>query len=188
MHIVELILLAAGLSMDAFAVAVCAGLGMRKVTLKSALVVGLYFGAFQALMPLLGYMAASRFTSLITDYEHWLVFALLGYLGAAMIIGSFKKEKEAGRGAETSLRPARMLPLALATSVDALAAGVSFAFLLDSIIPAALLIGVITLLLSALGVKVGNAFGTRFKSKAEFAGGAILLLMGVKVLAEHYLG
>ncbi|MDR1101271.1 MAG: manganese efflux pump MntP family protein [Clostridiales bacterium] len=181
-----LVLLAIGLSMDAFAAAVCAGLTMTKVTIKKALIIGLYFGVFQAVMPLLGYIAAVQFTDMMTSYSHWVAFALLCIISGKMIIGSFKKEGCPDRGfpaeTETSLKPARMLPLAVATSIDALTVGVSFAFLKGSIVTAVSLIGITTLAISMAGVKVGNAFGEKFSSKAELAGGIILLLIGLKVL------
>jgi len=200
----ELLLIAVGLSMDAFAVAVCAGLTMPKVTIKKSLIVGLYFGIFQAAMPLIGYMLATQFADKITAFDHWIAFALLCFIGGKMIMGSFKKEGCSDRecptktctdracpgGArpdtkETSLKPAKMLPLALATSIDALAVGVSFAFLKVDIVPVVLSIGITTLILSMVGVKIGNVFGTRFKSKAELTGGIILVLMGLKILFEH---
>lgn len=180
MSFIELFLIAAGLSADAFAVAVCAGLSMKKADLKSALTVGLYFGVFQAAMPVAGYFAATWFADKIAAYGHWIAFALLSFLGVKMIAGSFDKD---GRN-EVSVKFSRMLPLAVATSIDALAVGVSFAFLRVNVAPAALLIGVTTLALSVAGVKIGNVFGMRFKSKAEFAGGVILAGIGVKVLIE----
>ena len=184
MQFVTILLIAVGLSMDAFAVAVCAGLTMPKVTPKKALIVGLYFGVFQAAMPIIGFFVARVFADKIIAYDHWIAFALLCFLGVKMILGSFKKDggKESG---EASLKPSKMLSLALATSIDALAVGVSFAFLRVSIVPAAAFIGITTLLLSMLGVKIGNVFGTRFKSKAELAGGIILILIGLKILLEH---
>ena len=199
----ELFLLAAGLSMDAFAVAICLGLTMAKVSVKKALIVGLYFGAFQAGMPVIGYMVGIQFSEQINHFDHWVVFALLAFLGVKMMWDSFKKEaysdKESpnkpckGRQCtnikqEVDLKFSKMLPLALATSIDAMAVGVSFAFLQVNIVPAISLIGVVTLVISMLGVKIGNVFGTRFKSKAELAGGIILVLMGVWVLLEHFLG
>jgi len=204
MSFTELILVAIGLSMDAFAVAICAGLTMPKTTIKKSLIVGLYFGIFQAVMPLIGYMLATQFADKITAFDHWIAFGLLCFIGGKMIVGSFKKEgchdrecpaetctdRECPGGErpetkETSLKPAKMLPLALATSIDALAMGVSFAFLKVDIVPAVLSIGIITLILSMAGVKIGNVFGTRFKSKAELVGGIILVLMGLKILFEH---
>jgi Predicted membrane protein len=204
MSIIELSLLAVGLSMDAFAVAICAGLTMPKMNIKKALIIGLYFGVFQAVMPLIGYLVATLFADKIITYDHWIAVILLCFLGGKMIIGSFKKEgcpdRECPDGTcndrvcpggekpdkkETSVKPAQMIPLALATSIDALAVGVSLAFLRVSIVPAVLFIGITTFALSLLGVKIGNAFGTRFKSKAELMGGIILVLIGFKILLEH---
>ena len=204
MNFIELFLLAVGLSMDAFAVAVCAGLTMPKLNIKKALIISLYFGVFQAVMPLIGYLVATLFADKIITYDHWIAFALLCFLGGKMIVGSFKKDGcpdrecpdeictdrtcpgvEKPAPGETSVKPAHMLPLALATSIDALAVGVSFAFLRVDIIPTIAFIGITTLVLSLLGVKIGNVFGTRFKSKAELAGGIILVLIGLKILFEH---
>ena len=204
MSIIELFLLAIGLSMDAFAVSVCAGLTLPKANMKKALIIGVYFGVFQAIMPVIGYMVAKLFAEKIIAYDHWVAVVLLIYLGGRMAIGSFKKDgcpdrecpetlcedRECPGGkkpdrTETSISPAHMIPLALATSVDALAVGVSFAFLRVDIIPAVLFIGVTTLVISIAGVEIGRVFGTRFKSKAELAGGIILILVGLKILLEH---
>lgn len=183
MSLFSLFLLAVGLSMDAFAVAVCKGLATPKITLKKACVVGLWFGVFQALMPTLGYLVGYRFQEKITAIDHWIAFVLLVFIGANMIRESFSKEEE---GANASLAFKEMLLLAIATSIDALAVGVTFAFLPDiPIIPAVSFIGVITFLLSALGMKVGNVFGTKYKSRAELVGGIILILIGSKILIEH---
>ena len=185
MTLFELFLIAVGLSMDAFAVGICLGLTMTESVMKKAFIVGLYFGIFQAVMPLIGYMAATWFADKITAYDHWIAFILLCFLGGKMIFGSFKKEEVPGKEKETSLAPAKMLPFAFATSIDALAAGISFAFLQVNIIPAVSFIGITTLILSAIGIKTGNIFGVRFKSKSEFAGGIILALIGFKILFEH---
>ena len=204
MNLIELFFLAVGLSMDAFAVAVCVGLTMKKITLKKSLIIGLYFGVFQAVMPLIGYMVAALFAEQIISYDHWIAFALLCFLGVRMIIGSFGKEGCHDRecpdetcndrscpggkrpdNKEASLKPVQMLPLAIAASIDALAVGVSFAFLRVSIAPAVSFIGITTLLISMLGVKVGNVFGKKFKSAAELTGGIILVLIGLKILFEH---
>lgn len=183
MSLISLFLLAVGLSMDAFAVAVCKGLATPKITLKKACVVGLWFGVFQALMPTLGYLVGYRFQEKITAVDHWIAFVLLAVIGANMIRESFSKEEE---GANASLAFREMLLLAVATSIDALAVGVTFAFLPDiPIIPAVCFIGVITFLLSALGMKMGNVFGTKYKSGAELTGGVILILIGSKILIEH---
>jgi len=185
MGILELFILAVGLSMDAFAVAVCVGLGLKKITVRKAFIVGLYFGGFQALMPLIGYLAGSFFADRIIAYDHWIAFGLLSFLGIRMIIGSFKSTETKEETTETSLRPKAMLPLAIATSIDALAVGVSLAFLNVNIIPAVSFIGITTLILSMIGVKIGNVFGLKFKSKAEFAGGVILILIGINILFDH---
>ena len=170
--------------MDAFAVAVCYGLTMPKAAFRKSLIIGMYFGVFQAIMPLIGYILAAQFANKIEAYDHWISFSLLCIIGGKMILESFKKE-DGSEAEEKSLDFKTMLPLAVATSIDALAIGVSFAFLNVNIIPAVLCIGAVTLVLSMVGVKIGNAFGTRFKSKAELAGGIILVLIGVKILFEH---
>jgi len=203
MSLIEMFLLAVGLSMDTFAVAICLGLAMAKSSIKKALIVGLYFGAFQAGMPIIGYLVAIQFAEQVLHYSHWVVFILLSFLGAKMIWGSFKKEKCSDRECtdapctdrkcpktahEANLKPTKMIPLALATSIDALAVGVSFAFLQVHLISAVSIIGVTTLTLSMIGVKIGNVFGMRFKSKAELAGGIILALLGLRVLIEHFMG
>lgn len=182
MNIFELFLTAVGLSMDAFAVAVTKGLSMRKMNWKNAVIIGLYFGVFQALMPLAGYLLGVNFTEYITSFDHWIAFVLLGVIGLNMIKESFDKNCEK---TDESVGFKTMIVLAVATSIDALAAGISFAFLKVSIIAAVCFIGIITFALSIAGVKIGNVFGCRYKSKAEFAGGVILVLMGLKILLEH---
>ncbi len=181
MSLFELFLIAVGLSMDAFAVAVCKGLSMSKITLKKSLVVGLYFGIFQSAMPLIGYFLGRQFAGLITAYDHWVTFILLGAIGFNMI----RESREGEEKTDASLSPRSMLPLAVATSIDALAVGISFAFLSVPIGPAVSFIGVITLTLSMVGVKLGNVFGVRYKSRAELAGGLVLILLGLKILLEH---
>ena len=204
MIVLELVILALGLSMDAFAVAICTGLAMEKADIKKAMIVGLYFGVFQAGMPLVGYFAASLFAGRISAYDHWVAFALLSILGVKMIIDCFKKkgcpDRKCPAGIcndrscpggikpcdqEQSLKPAIMLPLAVATSIDALAVGVSFALLHVSIVLAIAIIGIATFAISMAGVRIGNAFGVKFKSKAHFAGGITLVLIGVRTLHEH---
>ena len=182
MNLVSLFLIAVGLSMDAFAVSICKGLAMQKITIKKALIVGLWFGGFQGLMPAIGYLLGTQFEKYITNIDHWIAFVLLFIIGGNMIKEALSKEEE---DANDSLAFKEMLLLALATSIDALAVGVNFAFLKVQIIPAVSFIGVITFTLSAIGVKIGNIFGSRYKSKAEFAGGIILILMGCKILLEH---
>lgn len=182
MSFVELLLIAVGLSMDAFAVSICKGLAMKKCTVKKAGIVGLYFGIFQAGMPLLGYVLGVQFRSLITNIDHWVTFVLLGFIGLNMIREALSGEEEEE---SDSLQVKEMLALAVATSIDALAVGVTFAFLNVAIVPAVSFIGIITFLICVAGVKIGNVFGSRYKSKAEFAGGLILILMGIKILLEH---
>lgn len=178
----ELLVLAVGLSMDAFAVAVCKGLSIRELKLRHAVIVGLWFGVFQALMPAAGYLLGATFADRIAAIDHWIAFALLALIGGNMIREARPGEEE---GADPSLAPMTMLLLAVATSIDALAVGITFAFLRVDVLPAVTLIGVCTFLLSAVGVKVGNVFGARYKSKAELAGGVVLILIGLKILLEH---
>lgn len=185
MSLFSLFLIAVGLSMDAFAVSICKGLAMKKITIKKAGIVGLWFGGFQALMPLIGYFLGSRFEKYITSIDHWIAFVLLVLIGLSMIKEALSKEEEC---ANDSLDAKTMLLLAVATSIDALAVGVTFAFLQVNIVPAVSFIGIITFLLSAVGIKVGNVFGIKYKAKAELAGGIILILMGCKILMEHLLG
>lgn len=182
MGLLELFILAVGLSMDAFAVSVCKGLAMPKITLKKTLIVGLWFGGFQALMPAIGYFLGVQFRDKITAIDHWIAFILLGLIGANMI-----KEACSGDCEEEndSLDIKTMFLLAVATSIDALAVGITFAFLNVRLLSAVSFIGVTTFALSAIGVKIGNVFGTRYKAKAELAGGVILILLGLKILLEH---
>lgn len=182
----ELLLIAIGLSMDAFAVAICKGLSLQKIKWKDAFIVGLYFGGFQAVMPLAGFLLGTGFAGFIEKWDHWIAFILLTVIGAKMIIESRKYdscESSDNNGHPLSFK--KMLPLAVGTSIDALAVGVSFAFLSVSIIPAISFIGAVTLLLSYAGVYIGSIFGCRFKSGAEMSGGIILVLMGLKILFSH---
>ncbi|MBO5291828.1 MAG: manganese efflux pump [Lachnospiraceae bacterium] len=183
MNLMTLFVLAVGLSMDAFAVAVCKGLAMRKITLGKMAVVGAWFGGFQALMPAIGYVLGYQFKDRIMAVDHWIAFALLVFIGINMIRESRKEEDEMTE--DDSLKPHTMFILAVATSIDALAVGITFAFLEVNILAAVSFIGVITFVLSMAGVRVGNVFGTRYKSRAELAGGVILVLFGVKILLEH---
>ncbi len=185
MSLLILFIIAVGLSMDAFAVSICKGLAMQKINFKKAAVVGLWFGGFQALMPSIGYLLGSQFERFITSIDHWIAFVLLSLIGIAMIRESRSTEEE--KEANASLDVKTMFLLAVATSIDALAVGVTFAFLRVQIIPAVAFIGSITFLLSVVGVKVGNVFGTKYKAKAELAGGIILIVMGIKILLEHLL-
>ena len=182
MSLIELFLIAVALSMDAFAVAICKGLSMRCMNQKSAVVIGLYFGGFQALMPLLGFLLGIRFQEAITAYDHWIAFVLLSVIGGNMIKESLNPEEDS---CDASVSFQSMVVLAVATSIDALAVGVTFAFLKVRILPAVSFIGSITFLLSIVGVKVGTVFGARYKSKAEAAGGIILIAIGLKILVEH---
>lgn len=184
MGFLEIFLLAVGLSMDAFAVSICKGLSVRKMKLKHALIAGAYFGGFQALMPLIGYYIGSQFADLITKFSHWVAFILLLIIGANMIRESFSKEEEE---CSDSFSPRAMLPMAVATSIDALAVGVALSLSLgegESIFPPVIIIGITTFLFSAVGVKIGNVFGDKYKSKAELVGGIILILLGVKLLLD----
>lgn len=186
MGLFDLIVIAVGLSMDAFAVSVCKGLSVQRIKPKHVLTVGAYFGGFQALMPLIGYLLGKQFESMITNIDHWIAFVLLGIIGGNMI-------REALNDCDCeevndSFSFKTMFPLAIATSIDALAIGVTFAFLRVNIIQAILLIGITTFGLSAVGLKIGNVFGTKYKSKAEIAGGVILVLLGIKILIEHLMG
>ena len=186
MGILNLLLLAVGLSMDAFAVAICKGLAFGKVKPSSALTVGLYFGVFQALMPTVGFFLAVGFQSYIEKVDHWIAFALLAFLGGRMILEALKPDD--GEDVSSSLDAKEMLLLAVATSIDALAAGISLALMGANIAVAAPSIGVVTFSLSAVGVYVGGIFGEKYKTPAEVAGGVVLILLGVKVLLEHLLG
>lgn len=183
MSIIELLILAVGLSMDAFAVAVCKGLSAPKLKPINMAVTGAWFGGFQALMPLIGFLLGSAFEKYITPIDHWVAFALLGFIGANMIKESFSDEDEC---CDNSFGFKTMFVMAVATSIDALAVGITFAVLKDvNVWWAITFIGVITFILSAIGVFIGHKFGEKYKGKAEFAGGAILILMGLKILLEH---
>lgn len=178
MSIVEIVILAIGLAMDAFAVSVCKGLSLGKINWKHMCIAGSWFGGFQALMPLIGYLLAGVFADKITKYDHWIAFVLLLIIGGSMIKESFEKEEEV----DASMNVKTMFMLAVATSIDALAVGVTFAFMKVNIVLAILIIGVITFICSAIGVKIGSIFGTKYKSKAELFGGIVLILIGVKIL------
>ena len=182
MSIIELIILAAGLAMDAFAVSICKGLSVQKYSKKQSVIAGLYFGGFQAGMPVLGWLLGKQFESLIKSIDHWIAFVLLALIGANMIRESLKKDDE---DLNSSFTPKAMFPLAVATSLDALAVGVTFAFLDVQIVPAVSVIGAITFAFSAVGVKIGNVFGAKYKSKAELVGGIVLICIGIKILIEH---
>ncbi|MBO5476803.1 MAG: manganese efflux pump [Clostridia bacterium] len=181
MSILELCIISIGLAMDAFAVAICKGLSVKKLNFKHMLIVGGYFGVFQGIMPVIGYLLSVGFEKYITSVDHWIAFILLGLIGANMIKESLGDDENI----DCSFTFKAMLPLAIATSIDALAVGVTFAFLNVNIILAVLLIGSITFVLSMIGTKIGNVFGEKFKNKAELIGGIILILMGLKILLEH---
>ncbi len=190
MGFVELFLLGVGLSMDAFAVAVCKGLGMRRVNYRHAAIIALFFGAFQGLMPLVGWLLGTQFESFVTPIDHWVAFVLLGGIGGKMLWDAFHEEKDDGEGcgcekAGERLDLRELTLLAVATSIDALAVGITFAFLQVDIVPAVLTIGITTFVLSLVGVIVGNQFGSRFERPATIAGGVVLILLGVKILLEH---
>lgn len=183
MGTLELILLSVGLAMDAFAVSVCKGLALQKIRFKHMLICGAWFGGFQALMPLLGWLLGSRFSRYIEKFDHWIAFILLALIGANMIREAVSGKEE---DVDSSLKFGEMFLMAVATSIDALAVGVSFAFLNVSIVPAVTCIGVITFVISAIGVKIGSIFGARYKARAEIAGGVILIIIGLRILLQHF--
>lgn len=194
MSLFELFIIAIGLSMDAFAVAICKGLSFRKARFKNAAIVGLYFGTFQAGMPLIGYFLGTQFQDKITSTDHWVAFVLLGIIGLNMIKESRDKTCDVideiaadsdCQAVDDCLGFKNMIVLAIATSIDALAVGITFAFLKVNIFSAVSFIGIITFICSFLGVKLGNIFGVRYKSNAELVGGIILIGMGTKILLEH---
>ena len=183
MSILEILLLGIGLSMDAFAVSICKGLSAKRLQTRHYLIIGAWFGGFQALMPTIGFFLGSTFEQYITAFDHWVAFVLLAAIGANMIKESLSKEESNGND---SFSFKTMLLLALATSIDALAVGITFALLPDVNVPLAVcLIGITTFVCSAAGLKVGNLFGLKYKAKAELAGGIILILIGLKILLEH---
>ena len=181
MQLWELFILAVGLSMDAFAVSICKGLAVEKADLRACCTAGVWFGGFQALMPLIGFLLGAQFSRYIESVDHWIAFVLLALIGANMIREAFGEAD----AQSASMTPRAMLPLAVATSIDALAVGVTFAMLTIRILPAVALIGVTTFALSASGVKIGSLFGSRWRAGAEICGGVILILLGAKILLEH---
>ena len=186
MGFVELFLIGVGLSMDAFAVSICKGLGMSRLNMRQAAVIALFFGGFQALMPLIGWALGSQLAELITPIDHWIAFALLAFVGGKMLWDAFHEEDEQeGDAKDTKLDLKELLMLAIATSIDALAVGITFAFLQVAIVPSVTIIGVTTFVLSFVGVAVGHFFGARFEKPATIAGGVVLILIGVKILLEH---
>lgn len=182
MKILEIFLIGVGLAMDAFAVSICKGLSMKKINYKKAIIIALYFGIFQAIMPVIGYFLGTTFESLVTQIDHWIAFILLGIIGINMVKEAFSKESE---NCNDKVDFKTMILLAIATSIDALAVGITFAFLKTEILSAVIIIGVITFMLSLIGVKIGNKFGDKYEKNAEIFGGIILILMGIKILIEH---
>lgn len=183
----ELFILAIGLSMDAFAVSICKGLAMEKASIKKSAIVGLWFGTFQAMMPLIGYFLGIQFAGYVTKLAPWIAFALLSLIGGNMIKEACEKGKEEEEKQNSSLAAGTMFLLAIATSIDALAVGVTFAMLKLQNVPLAVsFIGITTFCISVAGVKIGNIFGSRYKKRAELAGGAILILLGLKIILEHF--
>ena len=187
---IELVLLSVGLAMDAFAVAICKGLAMSRVNVKECLVIALFFGGFQAGMPVLGWLLGSTFANKIKMVDHWIAFLLLGYIGVKMISDGIKEWKEETKVEEMDppLDLKELLILAVATSIDALAVGITFSFLEVAIATAAAVIGIITFVISAGGVYVGNIFGERYKTKAQITGGVILVILGLRILITHLMG
>lgn len=183
MKTIELIILSIGLGMDAFAVSVCKGLSMKNMNWKKATIIGLYFGFFQLAMPVMGYFLSKGFEIIVINIDHWIAFILLGVIGGNMIKESLKEEKSENCNDNVNFKT--MAILAIATSIDALAVGITFAFLNVNLLLAVSLIGIITFTLSIIGVKIGNIFGDKYENKAEFAGGVILIFLGIKILFEH---
>jgi len=184
MGFLEIFMIAVGLSMDAFAVALCKGLNMKKINYKNALIVGLFFGGFQAIMPLIGWFLGKQFEQYITSFDHWIAFFLLSFIGGKMIVEALRVEYICSVS-EDKLKLKELFVLAIATSIDALAVGITFAFLKVSILTSILIIGATTFVISFGGVALGNRFGIKYKDKAELAGGIVLILIGLKILLEH---
>ena len=183
MKIIEIILISISLAMDAFAVSICKGLSMSKMDWKKAIIIGLYFGIFQALMPTIGYFLGTTFETLVTSFDHWIIFILWFVIGGNMILESFSQSDENDESSDINF--SSMVVLAIATSIDALAVGITFAFMDINIFSTVSLIGLITFVLTVIGVKIGNKFGNKYESKAKLLGGIILILIGVKILFEH---
>ena len=186
-YLVEFLLLGVGLAMDAFAVSICKGLAMRKVNKKQAVIIALFFGGFQAIMPVIGWLLCKGFQTYIEAFDHWIAFALLAFIGVKMIIETLRKKEDdvVIEEMDPPLDMKEMLMLAIATSIDALAVGISLAALDRPIVESAAIIGVVTFVISIIGVYIGNFFGNRYKKRAELTGGIILVLIGVKILCEH---
>ncbi|MBQ6991983.1 MAG: manganese efflux pump [Clostridia bacterium] len=182
MGILEVVLIAIGLAMDAFAVSICKGLSMKKMSCKKAIIVAGYFGIFQGLMPVIGYFLGTTFESLVTKVDHWIAFGLLVFIGINMLKEAFSNESE---NCNDNVDFKTMVVLAIATSIDALAVGITFAFLKTNIVLASILIAIITFTVCIIGVKIGNKFGDKYERKSETVGGLILIFMGIKILLEH---
>ena len=183
---VELFLIGVGLSMDAFVVSICKGLGMSRLNMRQAAVISLFFGGFQAFMPLIGWALGSQLTDFITPIDHWIAFGLLAFVGGKMLWDAFHEDDEAeGVQTDEKLDLKELLMLAIATSIDALAVGITFAFLQVAIVPSITIIGLTTFVISFAGVAVGRFFGARFEKPATIVGGVVLILIGVKILLEH---
>lgn len=182
MGIFEIFILGIGLAMDAFAVSICKGLSMKKMNWKKAIIIALYFGVFQAIMPAVGFFLGSTFENFVVSIDHWIAFILLLFIGGNMIKESFSKEDE---NKNDSIDFKSMVVLAVATSIDALAVGITFAFFYVNIVVAISIIGIVTFIISLFGVKIGNKFGDKYENKAQFIGGLILILLGIKILLEH---
>lgn len=182
MGLLEIFLIGVGLAMDAFAVSICKGLSMKKMSWKSALIIALYFGIFQAFMPVIGYFLGSTFESFVTNIDHWIAFVLLSLIGGNMIKEAFDSEDEKNND---KVDFKTMIVLAIATSIDALAIGITFAFFEVNLLLSIFIIGITTFIISIVGVKIGNKFGDKYQNKAEFTGGLILVLLGIKILLEH---
>lgn len=180
MEVLELLLLSIGLAMDAFSISICKGLSIKKYTIKKGITIGIYFGLFQTLMPLIGFLLGTSFEKIITNIDHWIVFILLFTIGINMIKDSFSKNS-----LDEKMDFKSIFPFAIATSIDALAVGITFAFLKVNILIAILSIGIITFILSVIGTKIGNTVGIKYKKRAQIFGGIILILIGTKILLEH---
>lgn len=183
MEIIEIFFIGVGLAMDAFAVSICKGLSMKKLDVKKMVIIGGYFGFFQALMPLIGYLLGTRFESLVTQIDHWIAFILLAIIGGNMIKEALGKDEESNNTDNVDFK--EMIVLAIATSIDALAVGITFAFLKVDILKSIIIIGITTFIISMIGVVIGNRFGNKYEKKAELAGGIILIIIGLKILLEH---
>ena len=186
MSLLELFFIAVGLSMDAFAVAICKGLGMSRLNVRQAVVIAFFFGGFQALMPAIGWLLGAQFASFVTPVDHWIAFVLLAFIGGKMLVEALRGEDDdRSEVVDEKLDLRELFMLAIATSIDALAVGITFAFLSVDIVPAASFIGVVTFVLSFAGVAIGHQFGARWEKPSTIAGGIVLILIGLKILLEH---